>query len=92
MNRIIALLKMSIRILLRNKGFLFFLFVTPVLSTMVLSIQSGYSIVGEDGSGVEQIIELSDCDERAIYKSDNSRFVVKVYDGAKNRAFRVHIK
>ena len=27
MNRIIALLKMSIRILLRNKGFLFFLFV-----------------------------------------------------------------
>ncbi len=83
MNRIIALLKMSIRILLRNKGFLFFLFVTPLLSTMVLSIQSGYGIVGVDGSGVEQIIELSDCDERAIYKSDNSRFVVKVYDGAK---------
>lgn len=82
MNRIIALLKMTIRILLRNKGFLFFLFVTPILSTMILSIKSGYSIVGDDGSGVKQIIELSSFEERAIYKSDTSRFVVKVYDGA----------
>ena len=36
MNRIIALLKMSIRILLRNKGFLFFLFVFPKDSWFVL--------------------------------------------------------
>jgi len=83
MNRIIALHKMSIRILLRNKGFLFFLFVTPLLSTMILSIQTGYRYVGDEGSGVEQIVELSDCDERAVYVSDTTRFVVKVYDGAK---------
>lgn len=83
MNRIIALLKMSIRILLRNKGFLFFLFVTPLLSTMVLSILSSYDMEEEDSSEVGHIIELSDCDDRAIYKSDNSKFVVKVYDGAK---------
>ncbi len=80
MSRFVALLKMSIRLLFRNKGFLFFLCVMPIVSTVILLMQADYSIVKEEKSG---IIDLEDCTERAVYVSDTSKFIIKVYDDSR---------
>ena len=46
----ISLVKMSIKLLLRNKGFLFFLLVTPIVSTFILSIKMDTAIIGSENN------------------------------------------
>ena len=76
------LLKMNIKLLLRNKGFLFFLCVTPIVSAIILGIKSDYAIHNEEILEVH-ITELEQITDRAVYVSDTSAFTVKVYDGSK---------
>lgn len=77
----IALVKMSLKLLLRNKGFCFFLIVTPILSTVILSIKTDH-IVYSDASDKEVILELSDYTEKAVYVGDTSACIIKVYDAS----------
>lgn len=77
----IALVKMSLKLLLRNKGFLFFLIVTPILSTVILSIKMDH-IVYSDNSDKELVMELSDYAEKAVYVGDTSACIIKVYDAS----------
>lgn len=77
----ISLVKMSLRLLLRNKGFWFFLLVTPVLSSFILNIkvdQKAYRASMEDG----MVLELDDCTERAVYSGNTTAFIIKVYDAS----------
>lgn len=76
-----ALVKMSLKLLLRNKGFLFFLIVTPILSAFILSIKMDYTVY-MDGSDKEAILELKDYTEKAIYVGDTSACIIKVYDAS----------
>ena len=75
----IALVKMSLKLLLRNKGFLFFLIVTPILSTVILSIKMDHTVYSGD-SDKELVIELRDYTEKAVYVGDTSACIIKVYD------------
>ena len=75
------IIKTTIKLLLRNKGFLFFLLITPILSTFLLGMNVEFSVYREKETG--QIIELESCAERALYKAEQGTFIVKVYDGAK---------
>lgn len=77
----IALVKTSLKLLLRNKGFLFFLIVTPILSTVILSIKTNYTVYN-DASDKEVILELSDYTEKAVYIGDTSACIIKVYDAS----------
>ncbi len=77
----IALVKMSLKLLLRNKGFLFFLIVTPILSTVILSIKMDHAVYG-DTSDKEVILELKDHTEKAVYVGDTSACIIKVYDAS----------
>lgn len=77
----IALVKMSLKLLLRNKGFLFFLIVTPILSTMILNIKMDHTVYS-DNSDKELVIELSDYTEKAVYVGDTSACIIKVYDAS----------
>lgn len=77
----IAIVKMSLKLLLRNKGFLFFLTVAPILSTMILSIKMDYAGFYED-SGKEAVLELGDPAEKAVYAGDTSACIIKVYDAS----------
>ncbi len=77
----IALVKMSFKLLLRNKGFLFFLIVTPALSAFVLSIKTEYTIYGGD-SDKKAVLELKDHKEKAVYIGDTSSCIIKVYDAS----------
>lgn len=77
----IALVKMNFKLLLRNKGFLFFLIATPILSAIILSIKMEYTIYS-DNSDKELVIELRDSAEKAVYVGDTSKCIIKVYDAS----------
>lgn len=77
----IALVKMSLKLLLRNKGFMFFLIVTPILSTVILSIKVDHTVYS-DNSDKELVMELSDYVEKAVYVGDTSACIIKVYDAS----------
>lgn len=77
----IALMKMSFKQLLRNKGFLFFLIVTPILSAVILSLKVEQAMFN-DNSDKEMIVELSDYTKKAVYEGDASSYIIKVYDAS----------
>lgn len=77
----ISLVKMSLRLLLRSKGFLFFLLVTPALSALILGIKMDYDIFSEEQEK-EVIIELKDYKDKAVYVGDTSACIIKVYDSS----------
>lgn len=82
MRRFWVLFKMNMKLLLRNKAFLFFLCLVPIVSAMILGIKTNGSLhlVEREENG---LIELEHCTDRAVYKSDYSLFTVKVYDASK---------
>lgn len=81
----ISLIKMSLRVLLRNKGFLFFLLVTPVLSAFILSLKLEQQSWGyQEDMNAPMIVELEDSTKRAVYVGDTSAYIVKVYDASRS--------
>ena len=77
----ISLVKMSLKLLLRNKKLLFFLIVTPVLSVFILSIKMDQTVYS-DTSDQEVILELKTYKEKAVYVGDTSACIIKVYDAS----------
>lgn len=75
------LVKVSLKLLLRNKGFLFFLIVTPILSTFILSMKMEHTVYS---ATPEQpvIVELKNATENAVYVGDTSACIIKVYDAS----------
>lgn len=76
-----TMLKMNIRLLLRNKGFLFFLMFAPILSTIILGFKNKPALFEEEGAG--GIIELDEPCERAVYRGDTKALIIKVYDASR---------
>lgn len=81
MSRFWALMKMNMKLLLRNKGFLFFLSITPIVSSIILSLKAEINMYEEKELGTN-VIELEEYSGRAIYVSDTSAFTIKVYDAS----------
>jgi len=77
----ITLIKTTVKLLLRNKGFLFFLLITPLVSTLILAQKIDSDVYQEKTTG--EVIELESIAARAIYESSYESFIVKVYDGAR---------
>ena len=77
----IELGKTSLKLLLRNKGFLFFLLATPALSAFILSVKMDHAIYADD-SEKEVILELKDCTDEAVYTGDTSACIIKAYDAS----------
>ncbi len=77
----IELVKISLKLLLRNKGFLFFLLATPALSAFILSVKMDHAIYADD-SNKEVILELKDCTDKAVYTGDTSACIIKAYDAS----------
>lgn len=81
MSRFVSLLKMNMRILLRNKAFLFFLCLTPIIAVIILSLKTE-STLYEEKEERTSVIELEDCTKKAVYKGDTYAFIIKVYDAS----------
>lgn len=80
MNHFFTLIKINIKLLLRNKGFLFFLCATPVLSVWILNLNT--TSTEEKKEEGNSVIELEKPSERAVYVADTTKYIVKVYDAA----------
>ena len=65
MRRFWVLFKMNMKLLLRNKAFLFFLCLVPIVSAMILGIKTNGSLhlVEREENG---LIELEHCTDRAV--------------------------
>lgn len=77
----ITLVKTSLKLLLRNKGFLFFLIATPALSAFILGVKMDHAVYS-DNSDKEVILELKDHADKAVYVGDTSACIIKVYDAS----------
>lgn len=81
MSRFSTLLKMNMKLLWRNKVFLFFLCITPIISAIILNLKTDSKIYDNKELGTN-VIELEKCSDRAVYASDTSTFIIKVYDAS----------
>ena len=79
----LTLIKSTVRLLMRSKGFLFFLLVTPIVSTLLLTLNTDSELLKEHSTA--EIVELSESGSRAVYAADTASFVVKVYDGCRSQ-------
>ena len=79
----ISLIKMSLKLLLRNKGFLFFLLVTPALSAFILSLKMEHTVYNAETEKAV-VLELEDNTKKAVYVGNTSACIIKVYDGSKS--------
>lgn len=77
----ISFIKMNLKLLLRNKGFLFFLLVTPALSAFILNVKMEHAAY-IDAEDKTVILELKDYTEKAVYMGDTSACIIKVYDAS----------
>ena len=77
----LSIIKTTMKLLLRNKGFWFFLLITPILSTVILNVQQtnlgAYEFLGEN-----EIIELEKTDNMVAYYGGRGKYIVKVYDAS----------
>lgn len=76
----ISLIKMNLKLLLRNKGLLFFLLATPLLSTFILNLKTEQDIYYENTKTA--VIDMVDCKQKAIYYGDTSTYIIKAYDAS----------
>lgn len=77
----ISFIKMNLKLLLRNKGFLFFLLVTPALSAFILNVKMEHAAY-IDAEDKTVVLELKDYTEKAVYTGDTSACIIKVYDAS----------
>lgn len=80
MSHFLELLKINGKLLLRNKGFLFFLLITPIVSVIIMNLHVNFSFYEEEQKERE-IQELSG-EDKVVYLNNWSDYAVKVYDGA----------
>lgn len=80
MSHFLELLKINGKLLLRNKGFLFFLLITPIVSVIIMNLHVNLSFYEEEQKERE-IQELSG-EDKVVYLNNWSDYAVKVYDGA----------
>ena len=78
-----ALVRSTIKLLLRMKGFWFFLLITPFFTTLILSTKENY-ISFYDSDTPEMISELDGADEKVAYFNGKGKCVIKVYDASKD--------
>lgn len=79
----ISLIKMNLKLLLRNKGLLFFLLVTPALSALILGLKTEHKMYLDTQDGAV-ILELEDAAQKAVYVGNTSACIIKVYDASQS--------
>lgn len=77
MDGFITILKMNLKLLFRNKGYLTLLIILPIISVFMLHIQIASSVDGNDT--VNTIYELQK-EESMIFNVEDNKWNIKVYD------------
>ena len=75
-----TLIKTSVRLLFRTKGFWFFLILAPILSTVIL--KSKFDSSAAYVNRKDEIIEMENASDKVAYYGSGGEYIVKVYDGS----------
>ena len=76
-----AMVRATLKIVVRMKSFWFFLLITPILSTVILGTrQSNLSYY--ENSAIGSISELGKPEDKVAYYGGKGKCVIKVYDAA----------
>lgn len=81
MNHLGALLKTNFKLLLRNKGFLFFVLITPVVSVIIMNLHMESSL-GNTEKDESVLQEISDPGQKIVYLNSYNSYSIKVFDAA----------
>lgn len=84
MNEIMVLIKNNVRLLFRNKGFLMFFLVLPILSLLILYVKEE-NLEKNAGSSNQIINELQNAHNQVVYLADMSYYTVKVFDSSESQ-------
>ncbi len=79
---------MTAKCLLRSKAFLIFVFVIPLLATIILNVKDTGDVISKGG----QITELNELDAQVAYLNDFSMLPVKVYDKSSSKTADLLLK
>jgi ABC-2 type transport system permease protein len=77
MSGFLTMLKLNLKLLLRNKGYLSFLIILPIISVIMLNVEN--SSIVDDQEGIYTIHELEK-ESELILNVVNTKLSVKVYD------------
>lgn len=77
----IEIIKTTIKLLVRNMGFWFFLIISPFLSILCLKAKQE-NIAFYDNMEYNEIAELKSVDTKVAYYGGNGKYVVKIYDSS----------
>ncbi|MBO4809383.1 MAG: ABC transporter permease [Lachnospiraceae bacterium] len=77
----ITIIKSTMKLLLRSKGFWFFLVVVPMLSTIIFKAQR-VNVMNMDPVR-EGVIDIESEDEKVAYHGGAGEYLIKVYDASK---------
>lgn len=75
-NHIFVLSKMTLKLLLRKKGFLFFMIVLPLAATLILNVRSN----DLKADSHQSVIVLENADVKVAYMENPVKYSVKVYN------------
>ncbi len=83
----ITMIRSSLKLLLRNKGFWFFLVVVPALSSLIFLNWNRSINMGSHSYDLQrEIMEQTSITERVAYYNSDGAFVIKVFDAAGSSA------
>ncbi|MBP5492885.1 MAG: ABC transporter permease [Clostridiales bacterium] len=79
----ITLICSSIKLLFRNKSFLFFLVLIPVISSLILGMQNG-AMGAHSYELVREVVEHESIGKKVVYYNNDGAFVIKVFDASES--------
>ena len=79
-----TIIKSTLKLTLRNKGFWFFLIITPLLSVLILNINQENNLAYYSKDDAPHISELSNTDDKVAYYRGGGEYVIKVYDACQS--------
>lgn len=79
-----TIIKSTLKLTLRNKGFWFFLIITPLLSVLILNINQENNLAYYSKDDAPNISELSNLDDKVAYYRGGGEYVIKVYDACQS--------
>ena len=78
-----TIIKSTLKLLFRNPGFWFFILITPVVSTIILNVESN-QLASYEQIDDSKIIEIEKVTDKVAYYGGSGKYIVKVYDASQS--------